>query len=783
MTRRRWMCLWVSFGVMLMQLCGPVDPAHAAGDGSEVVVTIAPAAMGAQLVRVSVPLPKGFLAEGQGLVARVNGEQPSEGMQTAVRALTWYPHTAAPRFVRRALVTFPYTFSTAEPVRLVLTSAPAVTTPARFRVQVRVYGDTVRIAYRGGPVVTARLMAPARTSTEKATTEAVESNAFYRWQRTRVPASTWPRVIEVRADALGGVAVIAHVQRNVEGDAYAPDLGWDIEVDTSAASLRAGEREVAITEQAVIHSFAEGAPCELFFDGAGYRVYHPTATLKRRGRVEANLSGTGVRYRYLRCTADEKVPMQQAAWQRVEFVIAPAGLAPLTPTLQSPHQATIDWRLWDELYDIGSPLDLSAQPELNRLLQYHHDAIVRGTCRGDDWGNVTSYADGSDSGAVFGMNRLNHCSAIFEEGWRSGDRRLVEAALLWCDNFFDQSVWWGPGETGGTRYNNLIAMGRTPPDNDQSYMWRSNSAVTFCTKGFDSFFMAYEETGDPRMMEALTAQVAYAAKYVHVDTGEARNIGDVRDFVRLYEFTGEQRYLDEALRLFRELRAKLSAGDLFSQSGDPIEPDPPYIDDDALGYRHPFAKPYIIGYGLSGPPELMRFAPGEPKLREMVQAVADFLADSQDPIGGWRYPHPRSSFIIMSQAMEHAEQIMQADLALGVQEKHLDAIERVLRQRILGWRKTGRIFNGLNGWEVSTSAVKARTDLQSLYRRPVDRDSARDYTEGQPDFGSSQPDGLVYFPDVLRFYLQHRPASRLFAPSPPGHPLAQVLSRVNGAPQ
>jgi hypothetical protein len=137
----------------------------------------------------------------------------------------------------------------------------------------------------------------------------------------------------------------------------------------------------------------------------------------------------------------------------------------------------------------------------------------------------------------------------------------------------------------------------------------------------------------------------------------------------------------------------------------------------------------------------------------------------------------------MSQAMEHAEQIMQADVALGAQEKHLDAIERVLRQRILGWRKNGRIFNALSGWEVSIGEVKARTDLQGLYQRPADRDSARDYTEGRPDFGSSQPEGLVYFPDVLRFYLQHRPASRLLAPPQPGDPLGQVLSRVNGAPQ
>src|SRR5207247_7623534 len=132
------------------------------------------------------------------------------------------------------------------------------------------------------------------------------------------------------------------------------------------------------------------------------------------------------------------------------------------------------------------------------------------------------------------------------------------------------------------------------------------------------------------------------------------NIGDARDFIRLYRFTGRQSCLDEALRLFRELRTKLSPGDLFSQGGQPIVPNPGFIEDDETGYRYPFAKPYIIGYALAGLPDLARYAPQEPKLRAVVQAVADFMAASQDPVGGWRYPHPRSSSVIMSQAIEHA---------------------------------------------------------------------------------------------------------------------------------
>jgi hypothetical protein len=313
-------------------------------------------------------------------------------------------------------------------------------------------------------------------------------------------------------------------------------------------------------------------------------------------------------------------------------------------------------------------------------------------------------------------------------------------------------------------------------------MWRSNDSVDFCTKGYSAFLYAYEQTGDPRMREALEAQVRYAAQYVHTDRGEARNVGDVDDFLRLYRDTGEPGDIEQALRLFRELRTKLSTGDLFSQSGHPLEPNPPFINDDAFGYRHPFAKPYIIGYALLGLPRLARYRPDEPKLREVVRAVADFLAESQDPAGGWRYPHPRSSDLILSQAMEHAWQLVEADRQLGPQDKHLDAIERVLRQRVQGWKRTGQILTGLQGWEVVSGKVKDSSELYRLYNHPDDRDYTRDYTEGRLSLGSSPPEGLVYFPGVLAYYLRHRPAARLLEPPGDDDPLGKLLGRVKKHP-
>jgi hypothetical protein len=47
-------------------------------------------------------------------------------------------------------------------------------------------------------------------------------------------------------------------------------------------------------------------------------------------------------------------------------------------------------------------------------------------------------------------------------------------------------------------------------------------------------------------------------------------------------------------------------------------------------------------------------------------------------------------------------------------------------------------------------------------------------------FGSSPPEGLVYFPRVLAFYLEHQSASRLLTPPREDEPLAKLLAGVKG---
>ncbi|MDO8585676.1 MAG: hypothetical protein Q7T82_01425 [Armatimonadota bacterium] len=740
-------------------------------------VAVTPAASGRQLVRYSLPFPKGFVREGEVL-------EVSDGrsrVMAALRPLSYHPGEEKPSSVRRGLVTFPYEFKSVKPVRFELMPVSGSSEPRlAFAADVVVDGEAVSITYRDGPVFRARLVAPRRTSCEPAQTEIVESNSYFTWTRVLLPDSRWPRVIEVRADVLGGVTVIAHLQRNLRGNGYAPAFGWKLDVEASSAVLEPEDGANKVGQRAITHKFEGDASCAAFFDNCRFALRHPTAQFKRRGLVTIKRAVAGrISYRYLRSTVEEKVPMQQAAWRKAEFTIAPAGLAPLAETLEYPHAVTVDLRLWDELYGIGSPLDLCDYPELAEIVEYHREAIRRSAALGDDWGNVTMFHDGSDHGAINGMNRLNLCIPIFEDAYRAGDGRLLKAALLWCENFHDLTVWWGPGKTGGTRYPNVIPIGKKPPHDDRTFQWRTNGQSHFCTKGFYAFLLAYEHTGDPRMLDALKAQVAYTSEHVRAGRNGTRNVGCVLDFVRLYRCTGERVYLDQALRLFRELRNLLSTGDLFTESGRPIYANPPFIEDDSAWRLYPFAKPYILGYALSGLPELIQHTTDEPKLRDVVQAVADFLTDNQDPLGGWRYPHPRSSLAYGELATEGAWQLAQADKALGVQPRHLDAIERALRQRILPFRKTGTIFSALAGWEVSTGKVKERREVNDLYEHPESRDYTRDYDEGELSFGRCCPDGSVRFVDTLRFYAQHRPLSRLLEPPADDEPLGRVMARVH----
>jgi len=730
--------------------------------------TVKPQRAGKQLVRFSAAFPPASMPAEMGLEISSN---QGERFQAALRPLTYYP--GSPSSVRRGLVTFVYDFpkpgeykfdmvlaSIAPSNPEDLSQQPAAENPYAQVIfngtMLKVDASTLHIVLPTGAAWVANIRAPETASPGPIKVEWVERNDFYLWFRVFVPDEKWPRIIEIRADASGRIAAQVHLQNRVPDTWFAPDFGWEIIPPVSIPETTA--------------SFSDGKPVSIATDDGKYALDFPTAPFYRRGSVKTSSENNIRSVIYVRCSADEKVPCQYHAWRSAAFVLRPSDTEELTPLLEPQTRVLLAPESFAHAYELEMLPDLSTCRQLTLVTNKTAQALIQSQCLGDDYGNITAFSSGN-SAPAHGMNRLNHGVPMFHYAWLTGNTELRNAAVLWCINMYDLSLWWGQDETfGGTRYNNAEAAGQKTPDTQPTFMWRTNTASSFCTKGFAAFLYAFEETGDPRMSVALNAQLDYARKHVHADQGECRNVGIVDDFMKLYQLTGVPDFKNQALRLFGELRTRLSENYLFDQGGKPIEKDLPFIDDDGVGLKHGFAKPYIIGYGLAGLPQLFLQYPEEQDLLNTIKAIATFMTDAQDPLGGWRYPHPRSSTLLLAQAMEHAAQLAKAAQILEKQhipiDKTLNAIERTLQMRVCSFMRTGNFLYGLKGWEKNPGALPEGKTIYDLYQRPEDRTFERDYAEGEVTEGFAPPEGLVYWYEVLAFYLKHRPPERLLWANP-----------------
>ena len=287
-------------------------------------------------------------------------------------------------------------------------------------------------------------------------------------------------------------------------------------------------------------------------------------------------------------------------------------------------------------------------------------------------------------------------------------------------------------------------------------MVRYDYAQGFITKGFHSFWLAYEETGDPRFKEAAEAQAQWGAVNIYCHKGEMRNVGAITDFVKLYEYTGQRLYLDAAVRLWEEFQSKQGDDLLFTQGGKPAVGDHLYIPNDQYGYKHPFVKPNIVQYAINALPRLLKHRPADKRLRDTILALSDWMARVQTPGGGYGYPAPATAGI--GWGTEYDNGLM---LACGIElkEEYLEATARDLRAIIQLLEIHGEIPSGINPWE-PIAGVNAQQRAK-MYHLATDRDRNEDFTGGQVKFGQS-PDRTVYFQVVLRNYLKYRDEASLF---------------------
>ena len=743
------------------------------GDTTELRFSVAnPGGRAVQTVaRVSMPVPPQMLrGEPSGTVTLNDAPVPAQG-----RVITRHPDGS----VRRLMLSFPVDLAARETrtgsydpkvgdgvVSAGLDGpAPEVFRAGPYRVALPAEGDEIRLLTLDEKVMArVRPFGPELGGAGSPHREVLETGPSFVWLRWIARGSAWSREVDVQVNRFGEIRLVHRLQRRLPGDAWCPDFGFEIAAP-GAKPGRLPDRPVRFGRDRPSGRFAEDADlcASLALVGDGQvSLANPLALRQNRGTLETVVEGDTVMVRSSRLERVDDVErdglmIQEGQWRVSQLVIAPGPPEMLAARVDDPIATHADWRAYDAVYHTGPPL--RTDDELLRLaVEKHVQAIEKMSVDGDDWGNMTSWSPGQKRAPINSMVRYNHCQYVWEDYFRTGDPRLDKIAGDWSENYRNLSVYWGPQEKyyGGSRRGRAWRDKPGSPHGPGTYMVRFDYVRGYVTKGFHNFWLAYEETGDPRFHEAAVEQAKWSAENVHCDQGEMRNVGVITDFVKLYEYRGDDSYLHHAVRLWEEFQSKQGSDLLFTQSGRPAVGNHLYVPDDQSGYQHPFVKPYIVQYATNSLPYLLRHRPDDRRLRDTILALNDWMARVQGPAGGWGYPGPTTAG--PRWYIEYVHGMMLA-YAIEPKDAYLDAVARDLRFKLLVLEHRGDVPSRLEPWE-SVAGIDARK-RQQMYKLGTDRDPSKDFTDGRLRFGHS-PDGTVYFQQVLREYLKHRDEASLF---------------------
>ena len=707
----------------------------------------------AELVRVSLPVPAGQIP-GSPAQFIVHGAQPIPAQATI---LTRHPDGS----VRRVMLSFPVRLAAHESKQF--TCEPAAgseTAPALAQVE----GTTARIgtepldlemredqlqirSRQGAELGVLRPFGPTLADAQPSTLTVLENGPVAVWLRWRQDGSDYTREVDLQADKLGHVRLVQRILRHLADNDWSPDFGFELSA-TDAKESQLPERPIHFLPLPAAEPFKkhpELVAALRLADGTSLALANPLAPLQHRGSLEASRSGatTTVRFSRMEPVAEgaSQLILQEGMWQTLEVVLQPGTAQELATAVDQPLQAHADWRLYEAVYRTGPPLEVQ-HPLLKTLVERYVVTLQGFSLPGDDWGNLG------------GLDRYNHCQYIWEDYFRTGDPRLRQVALDYSENYRNFSVYWGPNQDhyGGGRYP-LSGRAELAPG---VFHTRSNDAVTFCTKGYHSFWLSYEETADPRFREAAEAQACWSADHVHATVNYTRCIGQVLDFVKLYEYTGDGGYLAQAERLWSEFQACQNPDLLFNERGVPSTGNDLYVPEDKFGYEHPFVKAYIVQYALNALPYLLAHRPDDRRLRDTIVACSDWMARVQTAGGGWAYPGPSTAGFHWN--IEYCHGLM-CGYEVEPKPAYLDSIGRDLRAIATLFDAHGQIPSGVTPWE--TLEGKSADDLARMYHLASDRPRDRDFTDGRLTFGI-RADSDVYLQVLLRDYLRHRPEDSLF---------------------
>ena len=746
-----------------------------------------------EVVRVSLPLPRAALKGAAGRVTLDGKPLPAQA-----RVITTHPDGSA----RRLMLSFPAQLrpgqqlagafepnTAAKPGKSILTR-----TGDACRIQTQAYtlvieNDRVQLLSPadGATLATVVAYGPALTDAKAPKVEVIEEGPCAVWLRWSQHGTDYGREVDVLADQLGRVKLTNRINLHLHGNAWTPDFGFDVTA-RSASPVRVPKEPVrflALEAGGRLADHPQLVASLKLANGAALSMANPLTLRQHRGTLETLDAKAGVKLRFSRLEPvkkeNDRLMIQEGQWRVLDLVVQPGQPDALVTAVDEPLAAHADWSAYDAVYHTGPPLKVK-HPALRDMVEENTRSLQLMSLNGDDWGNMTSCNPVSSYVPINSMVRYNHCLYVWEDYFRTGDHRLWEVALDWSENYRNLSVYWGWQEKfyGGSRRGRALREKPGNPHGPGTYMQRFNNAVGFCTKGYSSFWLAYEETGDPRFKHAAEAQARYSAKNVHCDRGEMRNVGMIADFAKLYGYTGEQFYLDTARRLWKEFQSKQMLDLMFTQGGKPATGNDLYIPNDAYGYKHPFYKAYITQYATNALPYMLVHCPDDRRLRETIASCNDWMAKVQTAGGGWGYPGPTTAGLGWSPEYCHG---LMAGYDVKANPAYLDATQRDVRAMVAIFQARGFIPSGITGWE----RVAGKRVPPGTYRLGTDRDRSKDFTGGFVGF-HTHPDKAVYLSAVLRDYLRHRDEATLFTEDkilsqilrlrtsiPPGvHPLLAV---------
>ncbi|MFP4248909.1 MAG: hypothetical protein ACLFU7_04585 [Armatimonadota bacterium] len=705
------------------------------------------------VARVSIPVPAAEMTDAPASIAVATGQERVPGQ---TRVITRHPDGS----VRRMMLSFPaqiaggaQTTYTVDPGEADSTPLPSGDQPERVETEAFVaLASEGRVQLLDGDdAVLASItpFGPDLVDETQTRLTVLEDGPHYTWLRYNAEGEQWSREVDIEVDRFGQIRLTHRLQHAHQGDIWTPDFGFEL----SAAGADGGaERTVHFMGFDSDGTFTEQSDLVAGLtlrDGSALAVANPLALRQARGTLSVEADDAGVAVRSNRNEPVEEMEteglmIQEGQWRVSQLLLAPVGADEMARRCDSPVRAHADWTLYDAVYHTGPPLQAES-PLLMQTADRYIEKMQEMSRDGDDWGTMSTSV------------RLNHCRYIWEDYFRSGDARLLDIARDWSENYRNFTVYWGHKEEcwgGGRRGSAWRDRDTLGPG---TFIVRFIDAVPgWLTKGFASFWLAYEETGDPRFREAAEAQAEFGAENITCLKNEMRSVGAVADYAKLYEYTGDEFHLQQAVRLWEEFQQGQMENLLFTQHGKPESPgDELYIGNDAFGYKHPFVKPYMVQYATNSLPYLLKLTPDDRHLRDTILALNDWMATHRQPGGGWGYPHYLTAR--MGWNNEYSRGMM---LAAKIEPKqiYLDAIRENLAPVVQLYDRYGELPRGINPWEYA-AGINSH-ERQERYELASDRDVMRDYEEGAVYFGQS-PDNCVYFSVLLRDYLEHAPEHSL----------------------